>query len=70
MISNFYDLVKARLDENKQEIDDFLQGKIKQIERDLDSGRVDAEVAINQLKGLLSYRLKDFHYTEIKNKIA
>ncbi len=70
MISSLYNRVETALNENKQEADDFLKRKIREIETDLDSGRIDAETAISKLRDLLSYKLKEYNYKEIKNSIS
>jgi len=72
MLSNLTNTVVSIIGDRKEEIAKKVykyEDKLNDIERRLDKGVIDSSQAINEVKGLLRYHLKNEDYRKIEKHI-
>jgi hypothetical protein len=69
MVSNLRNLIKAIAGAKEMEIADYQERELALIEKHLDSGQIDIEAAVGQIREMFSFHFSGEDYRKINKEL-
>jgi len=69
MVSNLKSIVVGIVEEKEIKIENYQSAKLSSVENDLNSGKLDIDGAVGQVREIFSFHLKEDAYREITKQL-